>query len=95
MVFGGVVTAAATTSRPVAVVALCCVVAGAIWYTFRRWQIAAVAAMATRPLTHCPFCKYSLVGVTEDKCPECGRRPLEETERLRDIMGIDSDGRKS
>lgn len=63
-------------------------VIGALWYLVRRWQIDAVAHLATKPLNHCPFCNYSLENAKEDMCPECGRRPKADTDHLREIMGI-------
>ena len=99
MFYCGVVIFVATVGSrdtlPLAGFSACCTLLGSIWYIIRRWQINAVAAIARQPLTHCPFCKYSLAGVTEDKCPECGRKPKEDSNRLRVTMGLCDDVRKS
>ncbi len=90
-----VATVGSRELRAVAGFGALCAFCGAVWYIVRRWQINAVVAIARQPLTHCPFCKYSLEGVTEDKCSECGRKPGAETERLREIMGINATDRKT
>ena len=79
---------AAFESRWLVFLGLALIVMGVIWTKVRNAQIVAVATIATASLDKCPFCKYSLAGVTEDKCPECGRKPKADTERLRSVMGI-------
>jgi hypothetical protein len=33
------------------------------------------------PMTACPHCGYSLAGLEADRCPECGRSPMQEGRR--------------